>query len=122
MRIQPVSVLRTSVPESVIQERLLLALQARGIFAFPIPNHGKKAKGRNRYNIVQRGHVNGVPDVAIVLPRGGMLWVELKSAKGTQSDDQKKIEARLTALGHTYLLARDWTTVVEWLRERGYLN
>lgn len=118
----PIRSLRVQRPEKVIQQQLLTALRHRGLFAFPIPNHGKWDARRKAYILTEPGHVAGVPDVAVVLPRGGMLWVELKSAKGTQSDDQKKVEARLTALGHTYLLARDWATVVEWLRARGYLN
>jgi len=59
----------------------------------------------------------GYPDLTMVRER--VLWVELKSAIGTLSDDQKKWKAALEAAGEEYYLWRpaDWDngTIVKCL-------
>lgn len=57
----------------------------------------------------------GMPDLLCYGPNGKMLNVEVKTAKGRQSDAQVEYEARITELGHTYILARRLEDVMDVL-------
>ena len=53
------------------------------------------------------GMETGIHDLTIYLPDSEVLNLEFKRPTGgTQSPDQKRIESRLTSLGHTYELVR----------------
>lgn len=106
---------RPKHPERRIQDQILTMLRYRRIFAFHIPNHGLLSRRTGRYNKVGQFHVAGVPDLAVVLPAGRMLWIEVKSQVGRQSLEQKDVERRLQDLGHVYLLARSLQDVLDWL-------
>lgn len=108
-------------PERALQNNVLAMLRYRGIFAFHIPNHGLFNPKARRYNFVDVYHVAGIPDLAVALPKGRILWVELKAPKGTQSEAQKVVEARLRALGHEYILARRVEDVSDALRVGGWI-
>ena len=57
--------------------------------------------------LVPQGFERGLPDLTIYLPEGKVLNLEFKRPNGgVHSDDQKKIEAKLLALGHNYHLIR----------------
>lgn len=43
----------------------------------------------------------GWPDMEILMPNGKTLRIELKSAKGRLSDEQKRLRLQFLALGHT---------------------
>lgn len=42
----------------------------------------------------------GVPDRLLILPNGGVIWVEMKAPNGVLSPVQRKVHARLRALQH----------------------
>ena len=55
----------------------------------------------------REGMETGIQDLAIYLPEGKVLNLEFKRPSGgVQSEDQKKVEAKLLALGHNYHLVR----------------
>lgn len=55
----------------------------------------------------REGMETGIQDLSIYLPDAVVLNLEFKRPKGgIQSDAQKLIEAKLTALGHNYYLVR----------------
>ena len=57
--------------------------------------------------LVPQGFERGLPDLTIYLPEGKVLNLEFKRPNGgVQSDDQKKVEAKLLDLGHNYHLVR----------------
>ena len=57
--------------------------------------------------LVPQGFERGLPDLTIYLPEGKVLNLEFKRPNGgVQSEDQKKVEAKLLALGHNYHLVR----------------
>ena len=57
--------------------------------------------------LVPQGFERGLPDLTIYLPEGKVLNLEFKRPNGgVQSEDQKKVEAKLLALGHNYYLVR----------------
>lgn len=43
------------------------------------------------------------------------IWIEVKAAKGVQSDLQKSFQAEVEAEGHGYLLARSIEDVEAWI-------
>ena len=76
-----------------------------------------KALGGRSYKWVSPG-CSGVPDRVVILPGGRVVFVELKSEGKTSTDQQKKRQAELEALGCT--VYRDIDTkekVREMLRE-----
>lgn len=59
-----------------------------------------KALGGRSYKWVSPG-CSGVPDRIVILPGGRIVFVELKSEGKTSTDQQKKRQAELRALGCT---------------------
>ena len=53
-----------------------------------------------------RGYTNGQPDIVIITPKGKVIFVELKTKNGQQSENQKKIEDKLGQYGQVYRLWR----------------
>ena len=55
----------------------------------------------------REGMETGIQDLTIYLPEGKVLNLEFKRPNGgVQSEDQKKVETKLLALGHNYHLVR----------------
>ena len=64
--------------------------------------------------LVPQGFERGLPDLTIYLPEGKVLNLEFKRPNGgVQSEDQKKVEAKLLALGHNYYLVRSVEHIFE---------
>lgn len=62
----------------------------------------------------RQGMENGIQDLSIYLPKGVVLNLEFKRPNGgVQSEDQKKVEAKLLALGHNYYLVRSVEHIFE---------
>ena len=62
----------------------------------------------------REGMETGIQDLTIYLPEGKVLNLEFKRPNGgVQSEDQKKVEAKLLALGHNYHLVRSVEQVFE---------
>lgn len=68
---------------------------------FHIPNGGKR-NVREAARFKQMGVKAGVPDLFLAAPRGTFhgLFIEMKSPKGTVSENQKKWLKRLTKQGY----------------------
>lgn len=79
-------------------------LQYPNYLCFAIPNGGS----RNRIeaaHLKREGAMAGVSDLIIITPNA-VLFVEMKTAKGKQSEYQKEFEKRVTALGFEYKVCR----------------
>ncbi len=62
----------------------------------------------------REGMETGIQDLTIYLPEGKVLNLEFKRPNGgVQSEDQKKVETKLLALGHNYHLVRSVEQVFE---------
>ena len=69
--------------------------------------------------LVPQGFERGLPDLTIYLPEGKVLNLEFKRPNGgVQSEDQKKVEAKLLALGHNYYLVRSVEHIFELIANR----
>lgn len=53
---------------------------------------------------------------ADAIPQLNVVWIECKSPTGKQSAAQKEFQTEVEAEGHTYLLVRDVSEAVKWLR------
>lgn len=76
---------------------------------FHIPNGGKR--GRIVLSLLKAmGAVSGIPDLFIPLPKSGYhgLWVEMKSDKGSLSDEQREIHAYLKGQGYEVLTIKEF--------------
>lgn len=46
------------------------------------------------------------------------LWIEVKSATGRQTPEQKNFQEKVESEGHSYLLARSMDDVLAWLKAK----
>ena len=63
--------------------------------------------GKKNTGYIHNNSFPGSPDILVFLPNGRTLHIELKSATGKQSTEQKHYEEVLSKLGHEYHLVRE---------------
>lgn len=101
--------------ESKIQAEIVQFLQSKGLFFFSIPN---EAAGKN-YKIMpilkSMGLRSGVADLVVMLQGGNPLFLEVKSPKGKQSENQIFFEKKCIELGYKYRIARSINDVEKML-------
>lgn len=78
-----------------------------------------KSLGGRSYKWVSPG-CSGVPDRIVILPGGRVFFVELKSEGKTSTDQQKKRQAELRALGCTVYADIDTKTKVREVLRREF--
>lgn len=81
------------------------------------PNGGKMDERRGWW-LKQLGVRAGVSDF-ILIHRGRLLCLEIKTAKGRQSEDQREFQADAEAAGASYAVARSSAEAVEIIRNWG---
>ena len=84
------------IPEKAIEKHILAFLRAKGIFAWKNQSQGtydaKKGVYRRPMNPFM---IKGVSDILGILPDGKFLAIEVKSARGKPSDDQRDFIERI---------------------------
>lgn len=101
MKINPPS--EHKIQASLIQ---YLTINARPeIFYFAVPNGGLR-NIRVAQMMKAEGLRAGVADLCFMLPQGRCAWLELKTAKGSLSDQQHGFKNRCRELGHFWAMAR----------------
>ena len=99
-----------------IQASIINYLRMQGVYVFSVPN------GTNIKNIATRtlmkksGLLSGVADI-IILTKDKPWFIEIKTAKGWQSDNQKAFEAKVNELGFEYYVWRSIDDAVDWYKE-----
>ena len=96
--------------EAKLQAEIVQYLQKRGIYFFAVSN---EANGRNKIQQMQMiamGLRPGVSDMVWILP-GKVVFVEVKTEDGKQSEAQKRFEAKVNELGFDYFLVRSMESV-----------
>ena len=85
---------------------------------YHIPNGGKRGK-LEACRLKAQGVKPGVPDLHLPVARAGYhgLWIEMKTATGRLSEDQRKIIAMLCAEGHRVEICRSAADAVEVLED-----
>lgn len=97
---------RTQVksPEGCIQASIADYLAAKHVLAYRMNTGAVKLETR----LVRFG-VKGMADILAFPTRcsvPSVLWIEVKSATGKQSPEQKSFEAQVRKAGHAYVVAR----------------
>ena len=91
--------------EHNIQVGIVQYLRLRGFEVFAIPNGGRRDAVTGA-KLKAEGVSAGVADLIILLPIGNALFVEVKTAKGRQSPEQKAFQERVESLGFNYVIWR----------------
>lgn len=103
-----VSMLRTLYPEFVIN------LSLNGI---SLAGLSPKQKAQLIAQAKREGMENGIQDFSLYVTNAQVLNFELKTDTGKQSEDQLDIQAKLTNLGHTYFVIRDYQSAFSIIAE-----
>ena len=85
---------------------------------YHVPNGGKRGK-LEAVRLKRQGVKPGIPDLHLPIARGGYigLWIEMKTATGRLSEDQRRIIAMLCAEGHRVEICRSAADAVEVLED-----
>jgi hypothetical protein len=101
-------------PEGAILKSILDYLAAKRILAFRMQVGSMPWSDGKRKRFLPFG-TQGMADI-LAFPDGHVLWVEVKAAKGKQSEFQKSFQAQVEEHGHRYILARSIEDVEEALK------
>jgi len=98
--------------ESAIQKQILDYIRRLGFYAWKNNNTGIFDPKRKVFRTVE---TKGVSDI-IAIKNSLVLFIEVKTEKGVQSDSQKEFQAEIEKHGGIYILARSIEDVSEWLK------
>jgi hypothetical protein len=113
--------------ERDIQAAIVAVLKAHGILAFRM-NAGAMGgihKGKRwyvRFGFPGMADILAFPlQIVALTPSGPVrapvpLWIECKSSRGKQKPDQEHFQLIVEQAGHTYLLARSASEVLDWIK------
>lgn len=92
--------------ESKIQQSAVMwfKLQFPHLVIFAVPNGGTRNKVEAAI-MKSEGILAGVADLVLV-GMGKVVFVEMKTPKGTQQDTQKEFQRKVQRLGHEYHICR----------------
>lgn len=94
---------------------------APDVLIFHPANGGLRTKAEAA-RLKAMGVVAGIPDLVLVFPGGRCAFIEVKTAKGVLSPDQKAMRLRMIRLGISSITARTLGDVRIALREWGVLT
>ncbi|MEM9670578.1 MAG: VRR-NUC domain-containing protein [Pseudomonadota bacterium] len=103
--------------QCVVMDFLDLALPRHEAIAFAVPNGGKRDKG-TALKLKREGQRNGVADIMVIW-NGRPIGIEMKTAKGVQTDDQKQWAKDFTLAGGVYAVCRSVDEVAAMLDATG---
>lgn len=87
---------------------------------FAVPNGGTRDK-KEMIWMLREGILPGAADLTICGDRGKVLFVEMKTRTGKQTDHQKAFEQKVTELGFQYVVCRSledfMKTVKAWVEK-----
>ena len=84
------------------------------LFHIPNERHCTPQQGKN---LQRMGVKRGVPDLCLPVPRGAYhgLYIEMKTEKGTATDDQKWWGDQLKDQGYMWAVCNGWESAVRLL-------
>ena len=92
--------------ELEIERACLTWLNQNGYYAWKIKSVGTYDVGAGAFRKLSPFEIRGVADSCALAPGGITIWIEYKSATGTQSKWQKIFQERVEKMGGIYLLIR----------------
>lgn len=106
--------LESKIQKTVVQY-LRLELRHIGGIVYAVPN-GDKRDEIVAARLKQEGVLAGVADLHILLPGGKIVFVEMKTKKGVQSQNQKIFQSTVEELGFEYLIWRSIDDAISWVK------
>jgi hypothetical protein len=102
---------KATVPEAGVQRAIIsyCEMVLRGWVLRQ--NVGGMKRGERYIRFAEKGR----PDLCVLLPWGRVLWIEVKSAIGKLSVEQKAWHKRAAELGHLVLVARRLDDLVNFM-------
>lgn len=88
------------------------------VFLFACPNGGYRTASTGR-TLKKTGTVAGVSDL-IMLYRGRVIFIEVKSQKGRQQDSQKIFQNKVEAEGHQYWIVKSAGEMLDKIKDFDY--
>ena len=110
--------------EHQIQSTLVSILEYKlrpGVVRIALANGGLRHP-RVAAMLRAEGVMPGAPDLVFAVENGRVIWLELKTSKGTLSDHQIGMRAKLERLGHVWGMARSVDEALEFLNKHGLLR
>ena len=101
--------------EDNIQRAIVRYLRLKGILVFAVPNGGSR-NAREAHNLKLSGVLAGVSDL-VILMQNRAVFVELKTDKGRQSDNQKKFQQDVEKLGFEYYIWRSIDDCIKFVEK-----
>lgn len=105
---------KLSLPESVIESQILGYLKMKGIFAWKVKTVGTYDPKIGRFRKRNPLYRVGVSDI-IGIFQGRPLAIEVKSAKGSLSPEQRRFLDEFRDNGGLTLVARSLESVMEFI-------
>lgn len=109
-------------PEGAIQKSIMDWLAAERILAFRMNTGAVKTDARFfRFGVPGMADIVSFHQVPVEFGEDGwgtltkVCWIEVKTAKGRQSEFQKSFQRQVEEAGHRYVLARDLQDVIDAL-------
>ena len=82
---------------------------------FAVPNGGTRFK-KEMIWMLREGILPGAADLVICGDRGKVLFVEMKTSKGKQNENQVAFERKVTELGFKYVVCRSLDNFIDTVR------
>ena len=99
--------------ESKIQSAIVKLLRYEGYLVAAIPNGGERSKATGAI-LKREGVLAGHSDLNIYTGET-VIFVEVKTPKGTQSENQIKFEETVKKMGYQYLIWRSIDDCIDWI-------
>jgi len=98
--------------ELTIQSNIVKLLRLKGIMVFSVPNGANFPNVHTRMLMMSSGLTPGVSDLIVLLKRD-VIFLEVKTAKGKQSQSQKQFQEDVEKLGFNYHVVRSLDQVID---------
>lgn len=99
-----------------IQTAIINYLRMNNILCFHVPNGAYFKSIATRSLMKRAGLLSGVSDLIIIL-KNRIVFIEVKTKKGKQSENQKIFEKQVKKLGFEYYIWRDVFDAVNFLEK-----
>jgi hypothetical protein len=103
--------------EQIIQNQILDFLNFNKIFCFRVNNVGIYDEKNKIYRTPSKFSLKGVSDIVGILPNGKFLSIEVKTAKGVVSIEQKAFINKINSMNGLSFVARSIEDVKNELKE-----
>ena len=105
-----------SKDEHQIQCAIVEYLRILHFLVFAVPNGGSRHPAEAA-NLKREGVLAGTADLILVL-QSKVVFIEIKTEKGFQSDSQEKFQKDIESLHHEYLIWRSLDDAIAWNKDQ----